>query len=98
MQVPGEERDCFAGLVKEIDDLAHAMGIDFGEDIVKVSLNILDTLDPSMTTSMQRDIAAGKSSEIDGLIYEVVRMGERFGADLPIYRSIVDELRARGIE
>ena len=95
MQVPGEKRDCFAGLVGEIDKLAHAMGLDFEEDIVAVSLNILDTLDPSMTTSMQRDVAAGKSSEIDGLVYEVVRMGERYGVSLPLYNKIADELHSR---
>ena len=69
------------------------MGIDFGEDIVAANLSILDDLSPTMTTSLQRDISAGKSSEIDGLIYEVVRMAERHGIDLPMYRRISSELR-----
>lgn len=92
MQHPGAERDCFAGLVAEIQLLAEAMGIDFGEDIVAANLSILDDLSPTMTTSLQRDISAGRSSEIDGLIYEVVRMAERHGIDLPMYRRISSEL------
>lgn len=95
MQHPGEERDCFAGLVSEIQLLAGAMGIDFGEDMVAVNLSILDGLSASATTSLQRDIAAGRSSEIDGLIYEVVRMGSRYGVTLPIYEDICEELRKR---
>ena len=95
MQRPGEERDCFAGLVHEIELIAHSMSIDFEADMVDNNLKILDTLDPAMTTSLQRDIAAGKTSELDGLIYEVIRMGERCGVDLPVYTKIVDELRSR---
>lgn len=93
MQHPGEERDLFAGLVHEVQLLAEAMGIDFGEDIVPVSLRILDGLAPDMTTSLQRDIAAGKPSEIDGLIYEVLRLAEEYGIRLPLYEKVVDKLR-----
>ncbi len=97
VQQPGEIRDCFSGLVREISDLADAMGIGFGEDIVPINLKITEGLTPDMTTSLQRDVAAGKSSEIDGLIYEVVRMGERYGVRLPLYEKIAAELAERGI-
>ena len=40
VQQDGEIRDCFAGLIKEISDLADAMGIGFGEDVVPVNLAI----------------------------------------------------------
>lgn len=98
VQQPGEIRECFAGLVKEISDLADAMGIGFEQDIVQVNLRIIEGLSPDMTTSMQRDVAAGKTSEIDGLIYEVVRMGERYGVSMPLYEKIAAELAERGIK
>lgn len=97
VQQEGEIRECFAGLIREISDLADAMGIGFGEDIVPVNLKITEGLAPDMTTSLQRDVAAGKASEIDGLIYEVIRMGKRYGVDLPLYGKIASELMARGI-
>jgi 2-dehydropantoate 2-reductase len=40
-------------------------------------------------------VAAGKASEIDGLIYEVVRMGEKYGVSLPLYEKISAELRKK---
>jgi len=97
MQVPGEVRDTFAGLIHEIDILAEAMDIHFEVDIVKTNLDILDKLSPDASTSMQRDIRAGKASEIDGLIFEVVRLGEKYGVELPIYSRIAAEMRNRGM-
>ena len=96
-QAPGEIRDCFAGLIREISDLADAMGIGFVEDIVPVNLKITDSSDPGVTTSMQKDVAAGRQSEVDGLIYEVVRMGERYGVKTPLYSMIAEELKLRGL-
>ena len=46
---------------------------------------------------MQRDIYAGKASEIDGLIYEVVRMGERYGVPTPTYEMIAKKAREDGL-
>lgn len=97
MQKPGEVRDLFATLIGEIDTLAEAMGLHFEADVVKTNLHILDALTPEASTSMQRDIKAGKSSEIDGLIYEVVRMGQQYGVKLPAYEKVAEELKKRGL-
>lgn len=96
MQKPGEIRDTFAALIKEIGILAEAMGIHFEVDIVKTNLDILDSLTPEASTSMQRDVKQGRLSEMDGLIFEVVRMGERYGVKLPTYEKIASELKKRG--
>ena len=95
IQKPGEIRDCFAGLVHEIDTIADAMDIHFAEDIVKRNIDILDTLVPTATTSLQRDIAAGHESEIDGLIYEVIRLADKYSIEAPIYRKIAGALKER---
>ena len=95
MQQPGEIRDCFIVLIREIEKLAGAMGIDFEENIVERNLKILDGITPDMTTSMQRDIKAGKASEIDGQIYEVVRLAAEYGVELPVYKKIASELKER---
>lgn len=88
MQKPGEIRDCFVALISEIKALADAMGIEFQVDIVKTNLDILDNLAPTASTSMQRDIEAGKNSEIDGLIFQVVRMGKELNVPVPNYEKI----------
>ena len=97
MQKPGEIRDTFAALIHEIDVLAEAMGIHFGVDIVQTNLDILDSLTPEASTSMQRDVKQGKASEMDGLIFEVVRMGMKYGVKLPVYEKVAEELRKRGL-
>lgn len=88
IQKEGEIRETFKALIHEIELLAETMGISFGEDMVKTNVAIIDGFGPDVKTSMQRDIEAGKMSEIDGLVHEVVRMGEAYGVELPVYRKI----------
>ncbi|HCF49182.1 MAG TPA: oxidoreductase [Syntrophomonas sp.] len=88
MQKEGRVRDAFITLMREIDTLAEAMGIHFSVDIVKTNLQILDNLSPKASTSMQRDLKQGKDSEIDGLIFEVVRMGRQYGVPVTTYAMI----------
>ena len=84
----GEARDTVIALMQEIDELAQAMGIHFTVDIVKTNLAILESLAPQTLTSMQRDVKQGKNSEMDGLIFEVVRMGRQYGVNVPTYEKI----------
>ena len=93
MQKPGEIRDTFAALIREMDALADAMGIHLEADIVQTNLDILDSLTPEASTSMQRDVKKGKLSEMDGLIFEVVRVGQRYGVELPVYEKIARKLQ-----
>ena len=97
VQKTGDPRDTFVKLMKEIDALAVAMGVPFLVDIVATNLRILDTLNPEASTSMQRDVYAGKQSEIDGLICEVVRMGQQYGVPVPTYEMIAKKAQADGL-
>ena len=94
-QREGEEREAFKAMIREIMALAEAMGVPFERDYVKVNLEILSHLAPESTTSMQRDVMEGKQSEIDGLVYEVVRMGEKYHVPMPVYKKIADVLKER---
>lgn len=98
IQKTGEPRDTFVKLMREIDGLAVAMGTPFLADIVTTNLQILDALTPTASTSMQRDIYAGKSSEIDGLIYEVVRMGKKYGVPTPTYEMVEKKAKEDGLQ
>ncbi len=91
-QKEGEQREAFKAMIREIAALAEAMGVPFEKDMVDVNLRILANLAPEATTSMQRDVYAGKNSEIDGLVYEVVRMGEEYGVPVPVYEKVAEKL------
>lgn len=88
VQVPGKLQDTFKALVKEVKALSDAMGCSLPENIVDINMGIMNGLAPTATASMHRDIRAGKQSELDGLVFEVVRMGEKYGVDVPTYREI----------
>ncbi|MDO4280445.1 MAG: 2-dehydropantoate 2-reductase [Peptococcaceae bacterium] len=97
MQKEGEAREFFKGMVREIADLSVAMDCAFDHDVVPDDLKILDGITPQALTSMQRDIADGHASEIDGLIYEVVRLGEQYHVDVPLYKKVAEEMKRRGL-
>ena len=92
-QREGKQREAFKTMIREIAALAEAMGVPFERDMVEVNLKILSSLAPEATTSMQRDVMEGKDSEIDGLVYEVVRMGERYHVPVPMYAKVAEKLR-----
>ena len=92
-QREGKQREAFKTMIREIAALAEAMGVPFERDMVEVNLKILSSLAPEATTSMQQDVMEGKDSEIDGLVYEVVRMGERYHVPVPMYAKVAEKLR-----
>jgi len=87
-QKPGEPRDFFAGLVKEVQNIGEAMGLHFTEDLVARSLRMMDGFAPGLTTSMQRDVAAGGTSEFAGLVDRVVTLGQEYHVPTPHYDKV----------
>ena len=87
--------------MREIEAVARANGVALPHDCVARTLATLDSVTPSGTSSLQRDIAAGKRSELDEWTGAVVRLGARAGVPTPLhaflYASLLpQELRARG--
>lgn len=42
---------------------------------------------------MQRDVMAHRPSEVDGLVYEVVRMAHRYQVPVPAYEKVAQKLQ-----
>lgn len=85
----------------EILTVARGHQINLPDDIVTVTLNFIDTLPPDNTTSMQRDIAEGRPSEIEAWNGAVVRLGGQAEVDVLLNQFIYDSLlplekKARG--
>jgi 2-dehydropantoate 2-reductase len=96
MQQEGVERETFVALVKEVEALATAMNITFPVDIVSNNLGILDNLAPGASTSLKRDVDAGKNSELDTLLFHVVRLGREYGVDTPWYNRVAEKMGFQG--
>lgn len=92
-QVKGQMRSTFFSMIREIKELSDAMGVSLPDNIEEINEKILENLAPTATASMQRDIRDGKPSEIDGLIFEVIRLGKKYGVDTPVYEMIAEKFQ-----
>ena len=88
VQHEGEVRETFIGLSQESAEIGKRLGVTYPEDPVAYNLKVIDSLDPHSTASMQKDIARGHESEIQGLLFDIIDLGERLGVDLPTYHKV----------
>ena len=91
VQKPGEVRDTFTGLSRESAELGRHLGIDLPADLVEYNLKIIDSLDPHSTASMQKDMARGHESEVQGLLFDLIDAAEAHGVDIPTYRMVAQK-------
>ncbi|RIJ41742.1 ketopantoate reductase family protein [Pontibacter oryzae] len=82
-----------AQLIEELASLAKAKGLELPADIVQRNLAIVDKLPPTATSSMQRDVVAGKQSEVETLTGYIVREAATFSVDVPLYQEIYKGLK-----
>src|SRR5690349_1469899 len=81
------------GAMEEIYSLAHARGVKLPPDSVAKVMAAIDGLPDDATSSMQRDIAAGKPSELESQNGAVVRMARESGVDVPTHTIIYETLK-----
>jgi 2-dehydropantoate 2-reductase len=58
----------------------------------------IDALPATLTTSMQRDIAAGELSELDAIAGAVVRAGAKHGIACPTIENLIKMIKSRIVE
>ena len=93
VQKPGKIRDTFIGLSTESAALGKKLGVEFPEDPVSYNLKVIDKLDPESTASMQKDLARGHDSEIQGLLFDMIAAAEEQGIDIPTYRMVAEKFK-----
>src|SRR5580698_4903581 len=102
----GEVRNCpptrelLRQLMEEVATIARSRGIHLSEDVAMRALAFVDASPADGTASMQRDIAAGRPSELEAIVGAVVRFGDQAGVPTPamdyVYASLLpQENRAR---
>jgi 2-dehydropantoate 2-reductase len=85
----------------EIHDVARGRKVSLREEIVTRTMNFVDTLPPNGTFSLQRDILAGRPSELEAWNGAVVRLGRQVGVATPLHEFLYGSLlpmekKARG--
>ncbi|HLW88433.1 MAG TPA: 2-dehydropantoate 2-reductase [Terriglobales bacterium] len=102
----GEVRNCpptrelLRQSMEETAAVARGRGIRLQDDVVSRTLAFVDASPADGTASMQRDLAAGRPSELEAIVGAVVRFGDQAGVPTPamdyIYASLLpQEKRAR---
>ena len=95
-----ESRRLLRRAMEEIAAVAAAHGVRLAEDAVDFAMKTVDGFPPEGTSSLQRDIAAGRPSELDAWSGAAVRLGATAGVATPVHSFIhaallPGELRAR---
>lgn len=96
-----QTRSLLERAMQEIVGLARACGVPVADDSVAQTMKFVDSLPPAGTASMQRDLAAGRPSELEAQSGAVVRLGRSKNFPTPIHQFLYTallpgELRARG--
>ncbi|MGC2323009.1 MAG: 2-dehydropantoate 2-reductase [Terriglobales bacterium] len=96
-----ETRSLLERAMQEIVGLARACGVPVADESVATTMKFIDSLPPAGTASMQRDLIAGRPSELEAQSGAVVRLGRARGFSTPVHEFVYNallpsELRARG--
>ncbi|MCP5395321.1 MAG: ketopantoate reductase family protein [Sphingomonadaceae bacterium] len=81
----------------DVARLAQHRGIAMPQDVVAHTLAFMRSFPPDATTSLQRDLDAGRPSEYGALTGAVLRIAAESGVEAPAFERIEALIRSRGI-
>ncbi len=84
-------RDLLA-VIHEVAEVAARSGARVDEQAIT---KLFDSIPDTMQSSMQRDAAAGRSTEIEAIGGAILRAAERLKVQIPVTAKLVADLRAR---
>ncbi|MFQ5576554.1 MAG: ketopantoate reductase family protein, partial [Anaerolineae bacterium] len=101
MMACAETRQLLEEAMREVEALARARGLSLAADIVPQTMAFCRSLAPGATASMQRDIMAGRPSELEAHNGFIARLAAELNVPAPVHRFIYgvllpQERRARG--
>ena len=96
-----ETRSLLEATMREVFVLARARGVRVGEEAIAKALAGIDLSPEQATASMQRDIMAGRPSELESQLGVVVRLAHLAGVEVPLHTFLYacllpQERKARG--
>lgn len=90
LQQDGKYRKLFIALLTELTQIAKAANFKIEGDIIQDNLDILSNVSPDFTTSLQKDLKAGKPDEREQLIFEIIHLAEKYNVRIPNYLKIAE--------
>jgi 2-dehydropantoate 2-reductase len=83
-----ETRALLEKAMREIETVARARGVSVSGSAVAAALARVDSLPPDATTSLHRDLVAGRPSELDDLVGAVVRAAAQTRTPAPAHEFL----------
>jgi 2-dehydropantoate 2-reductase len=94
-----ESRLLLERAMREVEAVARAKDVSLDPDVVKTNMDFCDRMTPDTTSSMQRDVIAGRRLEYDAINGAIVRAGKETGVPTPIHEfvwtclKVIDSMR-----
>ena len=88
-QLRTAHRDLLEAAMTETATLAAARGVPLAADVVPSTLAFLDQQPDDATTSLHRDVVAGRPTELDAWTGAVVRLATESGVPVPVHRTLL---------
>lgn len=85
-------RKLYVGLLNEITLIAAVKGLELPNDIIMQTILKLEKTPHSTTSSMHRDVLAGRKLELASLTEFVVEQGLKYEVETPNYKMVMDKL------
>ncbi|HKZ55630.1 MAG TPA: 2-dehydropantoate 2-reductase [Anaerolineales bacterium] len=86
-----ETRALLSAAIGEVEQVGRAKAVALAPAILEDTMKVIDGLEPTATSSMQRDVAAGKAFELDAFSGALVRLGRELGVPTPVH-TVIDAL------
>ena len=90
-----ESRDVTEGLVRELERIARAKGVNLAKNIVDITLDKVRAFPYETKSSMQVDFEKGKKTEIEAFTGYAVKAGKELGVDIPLHQMVYQKLKKR---
>jgi 2-dehydropantoate 2-reductase len=90
-----ETRAVLTEAIAEVAAVARAKGVLLDVDVVTKTLAFIDGSSPGIRPSMQRDVEAGRPSELESMLGIVVRLGAELDVPTPFMRTAYALLKPR---
>ncbi len=88
-----EKFDTFCHLAKECEAVGRALGVNLPKNIYDITISIIKNLDGKSTSSMHRDVMAGKKFELELFCGDICHMGKTVGIPTPYSQKAYEKLK-----
>lgn len=94
LQEEGPARNTMIAAMREVIPLSERVGLPLSEEDLSYWLRVLGTLRPEGKPSMQQDMEAGMTTEVELFSGTVLELGRKYGNSTPVNEALYSRIKA----